>query len=330
VRNVREQAAFGLGAPRHSRRRDGAKRVELPPVGQLVERREQRTGERVADDGEDLHRVALHCVPHLVRFEARAVDEHDRTAAAQRGEGDEQTGAVHQRARGQRGRRPLTRADGRDRIARLRARTRHLPQRDVQVVVAPHDTLRHPGRATGVQEDQVVTARLTHRGAGGCAGERPLVPAARLERDRTPRCGDASDGHAYRRPELRVVDDDPRAGVLEQVVDLLRAVAVVDVDRHAAELHRRVEGLEILGPVDHVDRDPVAGFEPGPAEMRGEAPGAVGELAEGQPPGAADERVTPRILPRDSVPDGGEAPIRHAGRLRAVSVPVRREVLVVA
>ena len=57
-------------------------------------------------------------------------------------------------------RRPLAGARGGERIGRLGVRrVRRRPERDVEVVVAPHHALGHAGGAAGVEEDQVVARR---------------------------------------------------------------------------------------------------------------------------------------------------------------------------
>ena len=118
-------------------------------------------GERVADDRAHLHVLALDRVPHRVGVEARRVEQHDRAAAGERRQRDEQI-----RCRASAGTRAGTVA------ARLSARIaastsggcgagpRHLPQRHVEVVGAPHHGLRAAGRAAGVEEHEVVARRL--------------------------------------------------------------------------------------------------------------------------------------------------------------------------
>ena len=91
------------------------------------------------------------------------------------------------------------------------ARPRHLPERHVQIVAAPHHGLRVAGRAAGVHEDQVVARRLARRSgarralrrsrlrsrvrrraASRVAGVRDLEQQARLAigRQRRERVGD--------------------------------------------------------------------------------------------------------------------------------------------
>ncbi len=61
-------------------------------------------------------------------------------------------------------------------------------------------------------------------------------------------------------------------------------VAKVHVDRHAPELQRRVERLEVFGTVREVDGDLVAGHDAGLGlEMPRQATGAVGEFGPGHP-----------------------------------------------
>ena len=117
--------------------------------------------------------------------------------------------------------------------------------------------------------------------------------------------------------ELVVVDDRGGVGVVEQVGELLVDVAVVDVHRHAAEQLRREERLEILGRVDQLDGDLVAGPQPVVVEGVGERTGAGRELAERRSPRAADDREPLGRQLGDRRPRLRERLLGHAGRLRA-------------
>ena len=181
-----EQAALHVGAEQHTRRRDRAQRRQVPAVGCGAQRVEQRAGEHVADDGERLHALARDGVPDPFGIETGVVHEHDGAAPGERGDGGEEAGPVHQRCRGEQRRCPLARAGSRPRIGRLGgAGMRRRPERDVQVVVAPHHALGCAGRAAGVEEDQVVA----RRGAGRPLdrwrgrGQGPLVRLAGLEQE---------------------------------------------------------------------------------------------------------------------------------------------------
>ncbi len=238
-------------------------------------------GEHVADEREDLHRVALHLVPDDGRIEALAVDQDDRPAAGERREAGPEAGAVHQGARGQHGGRPLAGADRRDRIGRLAPRAAHLPQRDVEVVVAPHDALGQTGRSAGVEEDQVVAVGWARRRVvdGYRRVEGRLVRRADLEGHGPAGGGDALHRGEHGLGELGCVHDGARFGVLEDVAGLVGDVAIVDVHGRAPELQCREHGLEVLGPVRDVDRDLVARLQAGVAEPRRQPRRVVVEIA---------------------------------------------------
>ena len=151
-----------------------------------------------------------------------------------------------------------------------------------QVVLAPHDALRHPGGSTGVKEVEVVAAatprctgpaRSRSHGASrrrwpssgtGPIRRRPTTsraPSASPERRRSTSLGEAPVEH-----------DARGVGVVPQVVELVVAVAVVGVHRHHARLQDPECRLEVLGAVRQVVGDLVLLTEPeieqGPARCR--------------------------------------------------------------
>ncbi len=82
-----------------------------------------------------------------------------------------------------------------------------------------------------------------------------------------------------RRCELAVVHDRARVGVVQEVPQLVLAVAVVHVDGDGPELERREHALEVLGAVVEVERDVVAGTDAEAGEVVGEPGGARVGLA---------------------------------------------------
>ena len=99
-------------------------------------------------------------------------------------------------------------------------------------------------------------------------------------------------------------------------MQLVGAVAEVHVDRGAPELHRRVERLEVFGPIGEVDGDPVAGHHVGfRLQVPREAGGAAGELGPRDVAGTADDRVAVGDDLRDAVPHRREVPTGHAAML---------------
>ena len=144
-----------------------------------------------------------------------------------------------------------------------RGMRRH-PERDVEVVVAPHDTLGHPGRAAGVEEDQVVTAGWSRRPlAGRGCRQCLLVGTTRLEPHRPAGRLELHDRRVHRDRELGPVHDRLGVGVVEEVAELARGVAEVDVHGHRAEQQRGVERLEVLGAVGEIDGHAITGSDVG-------------------------------------------------------------------
>ena len=124
-----EQSSLRLRAPRDTRRRDRREPAQVPAGGLGLERLEQRARERVADDRQHPHLLALDRVPHRDRVETGLVDQHHRAAARQRRQGDEQAGSVHERAGGQHRRRGAAPLDRAPRRRWLGTGPGHLPQR---------------------------------------------------------------------------------------------------------------------------------------------------------------------------------------------------------
>jgi hypothetical protein len=285
----------------------------------FVQGTEQRPGEHVADDGEQLHAFTLDRVPEEFRIEPGPVDEHDGAAPRQHRQRGEESGAVHEGRRGQHGGRALAGPGGGHGIGRGGpVGVGRGPEPDVEIVVAPHDAFGHTGGSAGVQEHEVVAVR----GAGvpfrvaGSGRQRGLVGVARFEEHGSRRLGNSSSGLADHRGEFGPVHARLGVGVVEHVVDLVDLVAEVDVARHATELQRRVEGLQVLVPVGEVDRDLVTRPEAGSLlQVPGEASGALGELAPGDAALAAHDGVTVGDRLGDPVPASSEVPPGHEPRL---------------
>ena len=174
-------------------------------------------------------------------------------------------------------------------------RRRHAQQRvagradDVeQVVLAPHHALRHAGRAAGVEEQQVVAAARRRRCRASApdvttasygvaqSGPAPASSATTYQR-LTP--GSRSRMPSSELGERGVEHDGLGVGVVEQVVDLVGAVAEVRVDRHERALERGDHGLEVLGPVVQVAGDLRLVPEAGGDQVGGQRVGAPIELA---------------------------------------------------
>ena len=163
-----------------------------------------------------------------------------------------------------------------------------------EVVLAPHDTLGHPGGAAGVEHVEVVAAaapRREHAPDGGLdrilVGGGPVGTRSRAVVDPQP---SLDAGHPIEDSfdvvgECAVEDDRHRVGVLPQVAQLVVAVAVVGVDGDQANLHGGEGGLDVLGRVVQVDRHLVLLGDP---QVEQELRDAVGPTIELVPRDVAD------------------------------------------
>nr|WP_268794528.1 hypothetical protein [Pseudonocardia thermophila] len=155
-----------------------------------------------------------------------------------------------------------------------------------QAVAVPDHALRAPGGAAGEQDDP---GAARHPGIGlgsGRAGGRGRVVdsrlphvAADLQQQLQPavsRHGAGGVGQAL------VHDQRRRCGVVERVAQLRLPVAVVDVDRHGAEVERGQHRLEVLRAVVQAHRDDVARPDPAAGERAGDPGRALVQLRVGQ------------------------------------------------
>ena len=201
-----------------------------------------------------------------------------------------------------------------DRVGRLAAGAGHLPQRAVQVVVAPHHALGHAGRAAGVEEEQVVAVGRRGRPRPRRATRPRAPPRTRRPVSRTAAVGvvEAVDRVAHDVGERGVVDDGAGVAVVEHVPHLVGDVPVVHVHGHGAEQERREERLEVLGPVRHVERDLVAGASRRPT-TRCDASRAARSANSAHVTVRSPQTSAARSGTSAAIrgPDGGEAPSRH-------------------
>jgi len=140
------------------------------------------------------------------------------------------------------------------------------------VVLAPHHTLGHAGRAAGVEEvDVVATAAPSRCHAIGAAGGRILV-RRRPVGARTVGVVDPQPRLHLRQPvadrvdrvgERTVEDDRAGVGVVPQVQQLVGGVSVVRVDRSERTLERGVRRLHVLVAVVQVLGHGLLAFEAG-------------------------------------------------------------------
>ena len=236
-----------------------------------VELVEQRTREGVADDEEEGDPLLLDERPDVGGVEpfGLALDE-DRAATVEREKAHPVAGAVHERGSEHRAQPALGARRAGDEVvvalergAVVAAAAQGL---DEDVGLSPEHALRHARRAAGVEDVEVVGRRRHRRRLGGRRRERVLVPlgageqvVARLVGD-LQQHGESGKRVAHlgeRRCERGVVDDRLRAGVGEQVEQLLGDVAVVHVERCDPRLERAEHRLEVLVAVVEVDGEVV-------------------------------------------------------------------------
>ncbi|MGY3648130.1 hypothetical protein ACVWW2_003421 [Bradyrhizobium sp. LM4.3] len=109
-----------------------------------------------------------------------------------------------------------------------------------------------------------------------------LVVGQNLRRRRHAEHGDAfRNGVAQGMQHVGMPDQHGRAGILQDIVDLLRLE--VPVDRHAigAQPHRGIGGLEEGNVVAHQHADAIALLDADHGEAGGDAIGAVRDLGMG-------------------------------------------------
>ena len=155
-----------------------------------------------------------------------------------------------------------------------------------RAAVRVHHALRPPGRAARVVDaDRVVLALEPILGLTVAGGfEERLVVAA-----------GPADEHALDRGVLdevaqRLVDDeDARAGVLEDVGDLVGHEPRVDRDEHGAGAWHAEVRLEQLVDVRREERDPVAARDPALLERDGEPPHPLAHFRPGEAALAVDD-----------------------------------------
>ena len=322
LRHVAEEAPLRVGAPCHTGRADhpDARRVRgCAVLRTLVQRLDERTAEGVTDDRQDRCVLLLDRRQREVRVEASPLERDDGAARSQRRQrGERERRAVHER-RCRHGDRSLTSIPELDRRGGW-------PRRPVDVDAADqrpsvqgalgdaghliHHAFRQPGRAAGVGE--VHAARPRRAGDRRMAGDEVLVVrAARVgigvvhlddpAQERQLR-GDLPDSVG----EGGVDDHDLGIGVVEQLAQLVVAVAVVDVDVDGVELDRGEEGLEVLAAVVQVEGDLGSVSDTGCLQRRGEAGGAIVELVPGAHTWPVDQGdLVPKGV-RDRFPDRRE------------------------
>src|SRR6185437_15434677 len=251
--------------------------------------------------------------------EPRRGAEHHRPRGREGARRREDAGRVHERRDHQPYR---ARIRQRDRLGEfLGGADRHAPERwpPQRAGLRPDQPLGEAGRAAGVDDQLVVPA-------AGNAGRRVMPGDKRLEAQRFPgrpplpvhldglhRQVGALDRGEHAVAEGLVIDDHARLRVLQQVAELLLAVAEVHVERHRAQLERREDGLHVLDAVAqvHGDRGPRADAQPG--ERRREARGPGVEVGPGSLALTVHDRHPLAYRVGDELPEAGEV-VQHDGQ----------------
>ena len=203
-------------------------------------------------------------------------------------------------------------------------------QHPPEVLVAPHHALGVAGRATGVDDVEVVRAAVREVPLRALPRQRLGPGHPRVRRDVGVVVRVCRVGHHDDRPQLRMlararghqrrvgplVDQGHEVGIVEEVVELGLDVAVVHVDRDGPDLEDRQHRDDVLDAVLRVDPDVVAGADPlGAEEVRqpvglglelGVGDGAVVDLQ-----GRAPRRRVDRMLEEVSDVQSHVARLEH-------------------
>ena len=244
--------------------------------------------------------------------------DHHRPAGEERAERHPVRGAVHERA-GRHAAGARLEATFRDLLGRgdrLAAAARAAHRAEEHVFVAPHHAFRHARGAAGVEDVEVVggaRAEIARRARG--RDRRLVVDRRQAGGRRVGAVVDREEGSELRQRcrdrgelgcELTVEHDRARVGVVEQVAQLVLDVAVVDVDRHRAQLERGEHHFEVLDRVVEVAGDVVAGPDAALGERVGQAGRPRVLLGEGQPAIGAHQRLVIGHRVGDAFPQVGE------------------------
>ena len=270
-----------LGRRREHRppRSDGHEGGEVVAARRLGQRVEQRAGHGVAHDHEGVHLLGVHEPPDLGRVEDASGDRHDLAAAEEDGERQPVAGGMHERRDGQ-GREarvedPVASARRGPRCGcRGRAgRRRPWPRRRCPPVARGRPWAspwcrpcrRSRGRPRSGRGSPVPAGEVASAASYGSAGPGGPESSATSRTTFALRHGLERPGHPL--GEAPVVHEADQSRVVVEVAELAGQVAVVDVDRHGADLEAGEHRLDVLGAIDQLQADPVA-RGPRPAALR--------------------------------------------------------------
>ncbi len=290
-----------LGDPRLRRRRqDGTARCEreerqhVEIVARTFQIIEQGARHRVADHRHHVHALLGDERPDLARVEPPGRREHHGCAAEEPVEGAPVGADVDERWRVQLHHRDL--GQPRRQLAGIgdrpfvEERVTAAQRREEKVLVPPDDALGQPGCAPGVGDVEVVAGAA--RPVPGVIGDGEAVFVIDAVRARRRIGAIVHDEHVAQRrrarridrgTELSVDDEGDEVGVIVQVPELVSDVAVVHIDRHRGQLECSQHPLDVLGPVEQLEADPVAAADAVRPQMVGESVGARLELGVAEP-----------------------------------------------
>ena len=191
---------------------------------------------------------------------------------------------------------------------------------------SPHHPFGQPGGPPGVDEVEVIRATTPRRACGlagpsgsghdavPAGGPRGALTGAVVDMDPSLHDGEVRADLLDAVGELPVEDHRGRVGVLPEVGQLARAVAVVRVDRGQTELERGEDRFEVLRRGVEVLRHGLAGPRPLGQQPGGERIGVAVELGPGEPALSLHQGGSVGKDRGHGLPDVGEVPCGHGRR----------------
>jgi hypothetical protein len=166
--------------------------------------------------------------------------------------------------------------------------------------VSPHHALRHPGGASGVDDEKVVggtrleVARVAGAGEGLLVLDhfrvvRQVVRGGVADRNQRSKLRNLACDALDHRRELALREDRGQVRVVADVAELGLDVPIVDVDRNRANLERRQHRFDVLDTVEQMQADVAAPAHSARLQEIREPVRARVELGVRQAPRAADQ-----------------------------------------
>ena len=148
--------------------------------------------------------------------------------------------------------------------------------------MGPHDALGHACRATGIDKEEVIRrAHKLQRRAITAIGQgfKTFGKVGTVSHlDKQFNLGQPPPNGGNRLAEFLTIDHDRCVGIVENVEDLVRRIAVIDIDVGEARLERGAQGFAIFRPVVHIEGDFVAGHRAARQKGLGQIVRPVGRL----------------------------------------------------